>query len=703
MPQFWTFWRAIRRWKWIIILGTILVPLVVGWQARKEPYVFEATCKVLPSPEAMQQQTLTATGVAIVQSKTAMGNFIQFARSRAVHEQVVKELGRDDISYGDYTSKLAIRTFENTDMMEFGWRGSSPQEARDVANTAAEEFRRYYERVNTQEATQTRELLEAQQREALRQLERAEQELRRIQAETRLLGETSLDAVFTDYQALQASVRQADVDLSAARARLASTESELGSLSATQMHPPLLEPSPRAEALKAELLEAESELQILLKDYTGNAPEVQDQRDYLARLRAELEREAPMLMGLPSETLDQRRDALRGAIADLEAQISSLVAQRQQLRRQAAEAAATIGRLPGVSVDFARLTRQITMTQDSYERLAGSLETARAAEDLARRRSRIRIFDLAVAPGSAQPRMVFQRVSIGFMAGLITSVLLVLLIDYLDVSIKTAEDVGRVVDLPVVASVPLVQLGLEPGEAGAPLSQTEAAFFEAFRTIRGKLFGTARERPLQAVALVSAGEGTGKTTLAANLAESIARAGRRVVLVDADLRFPSLHRMEGVANDVGLSSVLAGERQLPDALVGTDVPNLAFLPAGPPPADPPALLGSERMREVLEGLRAEYEWLVLDTPPAGAFVDPLVLASWLDGLLVVMAAGEAARGDERELVTSLQGARASLLGVVLNRVQLQHLPAAGYYGRYRRASGEHRVRGVGGTEPPGEA
>ncbi len=194
---------------------------------------------------------------------------------------------------------------------------------------------------------------------------------------------------------------------------------------------------------------------------------------------------------------------------------------------------------------------------------------------------------------------------------------------------------------------------------------------EAFRTLRTNIHFSSLDNPLKALLITSTDPGEGKSTVLANLAVAMAQAGNRVLVVDCDLRRPSQHRIFGLKNLAGLTTMM-GESQAKEQppLQETSVRNLRLLTSGPLPPNPSELLGSRRMAEVLALLKAEADILLLDAPPIIAVTDAAILASKVDGVLLVVQANKTKRDLAKKAKVMLQKANANLLGVVLNNVKM---------------------------------
>jgi capsular exopolysaccharide synthesis family protein len=194
---------------------------------------------------------------------------------------------------------------------------------------------------------------------------------------------------------------------------------------------------------------------------------------------------------------------------------------------------------------------------------------------------------------------------------------------------------------------------------------------EAYRTLRTNILFSSLDKPLRTLLATSTAPDEGKSTTLANLAVIMAQSEQRVILVDCDLRRPSLHTLFGLRNDVGLTSLILDEGRGDGALQATEVPGLQVVCSGPLPPRPADILGSKRMEAVIERLREGADIVLFDTPPVIAVTDAAVLAARVDGVLLVLQAGKTRRDRAREARRLLEKVKANIVGVVLNNAQLE--------------------------------
>ncbi len=213
--------------------------------------------------------------------------------------------------------------------------------------------------------------------------------------------------------------------------------------------------------------------------------------------------------------------------------------------------------------------------------------------------------------------------------------------------------------------------GASPEANLITLRDPRSAAAEAYRTLRTNILFSSLDRPLHTLLVTSTAPDEGKSTTLANLAVTMAQAEQRVLMVDCDLRRPSLHTLFGLPNERGLTSAMLEQGDGPLPVVSTSVPGLSLLPSGPLPPRPADLLGSRRMGLLVERMRAEADIVLFDTPPVVAVTDASALAPRVDGVLLVLQAGHTRRDRAREARAILEKVKANIVGVVLNGARLE--------------------------------
>ena len=290
----------------------------------------------------------------------------------------------------------------------------------------------------------------------------------------------------------------------------------------------------------------------------------------------------------------------------------------------------------------------------------------------------VSVVEPAAVPISPVKPRVKLNVVLGLFAGLIVAGGLVLLMEYLDDTVKSEQDVERVAGLTTLGVV--TRFGRRSSHQPVSGYASGSPVAEAYRAIRTSVRFATMDRPGQTLLVTSPNPGDGKSTTAANLAVTMASAGRRVVLVDADLRRPTLHQLFNLENRVGLTSALLSGNGARAGVQPSGFDNLSLLTSGPLPPNPSELLSSARMRDLLEALRREADVVIMDSPPALMLTDATLLAALADGTILVAQAGRTRSAALRQAADGLSRATERLLGAVLNKAT--HRGTSNHYSYY---------------------
>jgi succinoglycan biosynthesis transport protein ExoP len=365
-----------------------------------------------------------------------------------------------------------------------------------------------------------------------------------------------------------------------------------------------------------------------------------------------------------------RRDFVRSQLVNLEQAIRATEDEilAEQARLDAANSARAIQQY---QTNIAALQEKLSSYQATYGSLLGSVEG---------RTNYISVFEPASTPTEPVSPNVPLTVLMAAAIGMVLAVGGALLIEFLDDTVKTPEDITQAVDLPTLGSIARVRNGVGSNNlitVHKPLSPIS----EAYRTIRTGIRISSVDWPLRTLVVTSARPSEGKTTVSANLGVVMAQAGNRVVVVDCDLRRATLHKQFDLSNREGLTGALLQEEpDLDSVLQKTTIENLRVLTSGPLPPNPSELLGSQKMRQLMARLKDEADVILFDTPPILLVTDAAVLAIEADGVLLLAEAGGTRRSTLRQAAERLKPLGAYIVGVVLNRVPMPR--SKGYYYQY---------------------
>lgn len=335
--------------------------------------------------------------------------------------------------------------------------------------------------------------------------------------------------------------------------------------------------------------------------------------------------------------------------------------------------------------------RDMDRTQNLYDGIVDKMQDLSMVKDYGGVTARV------IAPAgigkrvAPNPKLIF---TVWIFAGLLAGGGMIYLAEMLDTSFRTPDEIRHRLGLPVVGHIPFVQPAEKTlrriSETGDAVAPTVCTYYEclshtaeAFRGVRTALYfssGGAEQKVLQ---ITSPKPGDGKSTLAANLAVSIAQSGKRTLLIDADLRKPTQHKLFGLSKEVGLSSVIGLQVEPADAIQQTSIANLGLLACGPIPPDPAELLTSPRMAELLNVFREQYDYVIIDSAPVLAVTDPCAIAPRVDGVMLVICIAKHGRTDALRATRILSSLDTNVLGVVVNgKGEQQSSYGRQYYGGY---------------------
>jgi capsular exopolysaccharide synthesis family protein len=345
-------------------------------------------------------------------------------------------------------------------------------------------------------------------------------------------------------------------------------------------------------------------------------------------------------------------------------------------------------------VQYMLLQHEVESSRTLYEGLLNRLREAGIEAGLAS--SEIDVIDIARIPILPSGMRRLSRVMVGLLFGLFGGVALAFFTDSLDTSLRTVHDIETISELPSLAVIPRARKLLprtiaEDTRSAAMknvdvLGQPNSQFAEAFRSLRTALMLSGVGQPPQVILVTSSTPAEGKSTVATNLASVLAFRDAKVLLIDADLRRPTVHSRFGISGKVGLSTVLSGSTPFEDALQSVpEIPNLSMLSSGPVPPFPTELIASKEMSDLLLYCRGRFTHVVVDSPPILTITDGIVLAPQCDAVLLVVRYGRASKHSVRRARDLMQRAVVRMGGTVINAVDTSSQRYYGYYG-YQRYS-----------------
>ena len=676
--ELWRYYRILRRRKWLVIIGTLICVSIVAIALYIRPQKWEGYTKVIEKTPGDEKVAIYTTPYMYqLEPKLRLTNLIQLVKSRTVLERSADTLLRLGITTdpAQILSTLTVEPVLDSTFLSIKVQSSSEEEAITTADVVTAEFIRFYNEMNYGGAEKTKEFIQ-------KELPKAEAKLRRVRQEMRQFKEESgavmlphqTDALIQQVTQLQTSAAQYQVQTQQSRAKISGLEQKLKDIKAfpaQRVTSTVVSSNPVWQSLQIELAKQQIELQKMMKDRTLEHPDVKVLQQQIAETQKELHNAGDKILNSTTEATNPIRDNLVQNYILAMVDYVSADAARSAAQDVIGSLQPEMRALPEQEMRLAQLTVDLQAAENTYSLLNQKLDEATIREQEAENASTIQIVD------SAKSRPADTRRTMKLLLAILLSPIfcsgVAFLLNYLDNTIKTPAEAEELLKLPIFAVVPIADTHLLAEGKDMPALGTSYQMLSSnfwIEVDKGELQG-------KTVLIASAEPDVGRSITAANLAITLARDGARVILVDSDLRQPSLHSVFGVDNETGLSNVLVGKMQLKDALKPTAITDLLLLPSGPIPANPIRLLRSPEMASFVKTVNELADFVIFDSPAGITFADSIVLASLAKNVVIVHAAGTVSRGAEEEFSARLSQVNANVLGAVLNMVRPED--SHGYY------------------------
>jgi len=547
-------------------------------------------------------------------------------------------------------SRLVAVTFDNPD----------PVVAARVANGFAENYIQANLDRKYESSSYAREFLEERIAQTKSRLEDAERQLVAYATNQEIInvGETAEGgAAGGAGQSLTSNNLVAlNNSLAAVRAeRVAAEERWRSANGAALMTLPEVLQNSSIQRLNEQRATLEAEYQQKLSLYQPDYPE-------MVRLKAQID-----------EIRGQTQALANNIRASIQSQYTTVLNQERSLNAQVNALKGDVLDLRDRSIQYNILQRELDTTRTLYEGLLQRYKEVGVTGDITA--NNISIIDRAVPPSKPSKPDLLVNLALAAMLGLGLGVIGALGLEALDETVATPDDVESKLGVPVLGVVPLLGKGESTTDA---LADIRSGFSEAYYSLRTALQFSTPDGAPPSILVSSARPAEGKSTTAYAVALNLARVGKRVLLVDGDLRNPSMHRVVGVDNETGMSNLLSGSIDLQSVIQRTRQDQLFFIPCGPLPPNPAELWGSDRVRQFLSDAAAHFDHVVIDGPPVLGFADAPLLAASAGGVLFVLESRGTRRGQARGALRRLKLGRARLLGAVLTKFNVKSTSYGGY-------------------------
>ena len=685
-----------KRW-WILILAVVLGIIWGAYKAYTQPKLFTASSTVQVhngSANAYRLEntfydddslTKMNTEVSILQSDTLLLVVAQdmnlannpdfFGATGPMPHMALTDPSVRASVLNTLRGGLSIALVPRTQLMRISYSSLNARLSADIVNQLVAA---YIQRSFQTPAKQTKMVSDwlSGQLDALKhEVERSQQEMMDLQKQLGVLGYDN-----SNHNELQASLEELLSAEGAAKIQRIAAESRYNMVK--QMDANTIESSIETTPGTApgELAALRGQLatdQVQYANLTADTPAGLGPDNPTARaLKTRIDELSKQLSNEQNRIITQAREHYLAAQAVEDSTHRELEARKQEAYQQGDD-----------KVRLSILQREYEQNRTLYDGLQQRLETAKVEAGLDA--LEVDTVDEAVPPVSANLRPTGYIIGTTTLFFLLGGVVIAFIVEALDTRIHNVNEIEGLLQMPSLALIPRAKrIGAEAGAGTTAayrninvLSQPKSQFAEAFRSLQTSLLLSAAGQPPQFILFTSATPSEGKTTAATNLAAVLAQGSSRILLIDADLRRPSIHHRFGLTGRAGLSSLLAGSTTLEETIQRVpELPNLDILPSGPVPPFPTEMLGSETMRKLLERLANDYAYVVIDSPPILSVTDAVILGRMMDAVVLVVRHGKANKNILRRMRDLMVRSGSPLAGLVLNAVDLNAAEYYGYYG-----------------------
>ena len=705
------YWRTLVRRRWLIIPFFLAVVLVTGIITLRQTRIYDATCTIiidLSAPKVLDkdsvQEVVESGSGGYWYSKEFYETQYKVLTSRTVAQRVVdklqlgqnlKFLDLDEVEdpadlerrkakadpVAILLKNLKLQPVKDSRIVRLTYEDADPQFAAQVANTMAESYIAENLSVKTVTTQNASEWLETQLADLEKKLD--------LSGKALFDFKKSHDIVAASWEDRQSMVTQRLTQINDALTRAKVRRAELqarndaiqavaASLDRAGAEVEALQPVATSVAIgqiKLRYLETRAECADLRSRYGEDHPRLQACEKKLAETRQGMRDEIKTALNAARQEFQETQKTERNLLALLTETKSDAFGLNQYER------------------DYLELKRSYDNNQRLYELVLKRLKDTGVSGML--QVSNVRILDRARPAIKPVRPDLLRNLALAILIGLLGGVGLAFAAEALDTTITSQQQVEERLGLTFLGIIPSIEKAKDGSAQDLMVhTQPKSAVAECLRAVRTNLLFMSPEKPLKTIMVTSPGPQEGKTTTATSLAITMAASGNRVLLVDADMRRPRLHRVFSLPNQSGLSSLILGEGTLSTLCQATAVENLFVLPCGPVPPNPAELLHTAAFQRLLGEMAGRFDRVIIDSPPIGVVADAVVMGTHVDGTLIVLKAGQTSREVARQAVRQLSDVKAPLFGAVLNDLDLtdQKYGQYAYYYRYGYYYGERAAQ-----------
>ncbi|MFB2880148.1 GumC family protein [Floridanema aerugineum] len=709
----------LRRRALVVASVAIAVSALMGTRAWNTPPVYEGKFRVLVEPITAETKVAQNFG-AIVYSILDYDTQTEVLRSPSVMDGIVKKIKAEypEINYGSLVSSLMINRLGQTKIIEVRYKDSDPKRAERILQIIADGYLDYSQQQRQSDVRQGIDFVKQQLPNLQERVNALQARLQKFRQEYNFIDpEQKAQELGNRISGIEAQQVEANTKLNELRSLYTLLQGQLGLQPNEAIVASALSEAPRYQKLLSELQEVETKLATESVRFTEDSPMLTTLKEKRQKLLPLIAQESQKVIGntLSPNTVNTQRLSNQNSIrlsltqqfVDATNQIKVLEVRNQALKRAEELLVQEFKQMPIRAREYTDLQRELKVTTESLLRFLSTRENLEI--EAAQKATPWQLID---APNQSYPISPdkYRNIMLGVIAGLLLGAGAAWLVEMLDNVFHSAEDLKNQTGMPLLGVIPFSK-GLKkvaPGDNseadGLLLPHSELAlatentrghsrykasqFVESFRSLYTNIRLLTTDMPIRSLVISSSTPAEGKTVISLHLAQAAAAMGQRVLLVDADLRRPQIHKRLGLPNMQGLTNLISSEDLDFHEVVQnySEEENLFVLTAGQIPPDPTRLLSSEKMQTLMADFQSAFDLVIYDTPPLVGFADASILATPTDGVILVVGLGKADRYPLMQALDTLKISGTPILGLVANGVKSYTTRWHDSYNRYYNQS-----------------
>ncbi|MBD2151038.1 polysaccharide biosynthesis tyrosine autokinase [Pseudanabaena sp. FACHB-1277] len=692
------FLRILRK-RWIVIAA-----MAATIFAGNTYYVFTRTPLYKSSAALLiNNSTIAVSDIQIpgLPSSSAinLGTEVGILKSRPLIEIAISKMRESpsasaykDIDAGQIMQGLEIMPERNALILRLIYTDSDPKRAREVLNALSQTYVEYSLSDRRTKSSTAIKFIQEKLPQIKQQLDKSALAVTQFRKTYNIVDpETYAASVYSMREALEKQAQELQIRIAQVQQQYEIIGRQVGKTPEAAISGAILQQDTPYQSLVKQFQEVETNYFLERTRFREDHPNVvalKDRRDELYRL---LEVRAQSVVGsrsgianLANEPNSQIQQNLSTQLFEAQTNLAVSQAQLESIRNAQSEVAAVFSQIPQIQQRFVEIQRQLALDTATYNKLTEKLEELRISE--AQEISSWRVLEPPLIPIRPSSPDIERGLMTGAIAGLGLGILAALLLDKLDERIREVEEVKELIDIPLLGAIPITDvtsLSAVIGQGILP-SSNYYAFKESLSSLALNLRYLGTDNMVKVIAFTSSVPSEGKSTLTYNLAIILATLGYKVLLIDADLRKPTVHKLSKLSDKIGLSTILATPTPWQDVFqLGDEKGNLHIITSGSIPPNPMLLLESTKMAALIQEWRQQYDYVLVDTPPVIGIADAQCLTAKVDAFILVAAINRSTRSGISKALEVLENARANVSGLLINMIgESDSDYHYGYYDQY---------------------